>query len=74
MYKKNFFFTVFINTDKLKNYIKNYKRFFILKKMPIIKILNDFLSFSNFNIKKEGNLFQFHKLVDNFSFNFIFIY
>jgi hypothetical protein len=74
MYKKNFFLTIFVNADKLNNYIKNYMHFFLLKKMPIIKILNDYLSFSNLNIKKEGNLFQYQKLVDNFSFNFIFIY
>jgi hypothetical protein len=49
-------------------------KFFLFKNIPLIKLFNDFITYSEFNIKKEGNIFKYQKLTDNFSFNFIFIY
>ena len=74
IYKSILFTITFININNLEKFINNYKKFFIIKKMPLINLFNDYLMFYRFNFKKEGFLFNYQKLTDNINFNYIIFY
>jgi hypothetical protein len=74
IYKSILCMISYMDINKLNIYIKNYKNFFIIKQMPLIKILNDYLIFYKFDIKKEGQLLNYKKLTDHISFNFSIFY
>jgi hypothetical protein len=74
IYKSIFCFINFININKLNNYIINYTKFFLIKKIPLINIFNDYLMFYNFNLKNENIWFKYQKLTMDINFNFIIFY
>jgi hypothetical protein len=74
IYKTLVLLTPFININKLNNYMKNYLKFFLIKKFPFINILNDLLMCSESDINNKKILYKCQNLSDNFSFYIIFFY
>jgi hypothetical protein len=54
--------------------MKKYGKFFHIKNFPYLSLLNDYLIFYNFNVKKENILFNYKKLTDFITFNYIMFY
>jgi hypothetical protein len=64
----------FININKLNNYMTNYAKFFLIKKIPLITVFNDYLTFYNFYLKRENIKFKYQKLTIDINFNYIIFY
>ena len=74
LYKNISFFLKFVNVNKFSDYVKKYTKFFYIQKFPFLKILNDFLMFSELNYRKHNVDLQYKKLADCFYFNYIYLY